>query len=122
MDCDTFRSLYLSYGRSQVGRQIAANDGLSNGDNWHNHLHDCESCGDWYLEQRVADAGLELSEFPCVHLAYHAILDCGQHDDPWDCPDVTIVKTDGGYGVPVRDGGSSFIAISYCPWCGKKID
>ena len=25
------------------------------------------------------------------------------------------------YGVPVRDGGSSFLEMGYCPWCGKKL-
>lgn len=25
------------------------------------------------------------------------------------------------YGVPVLDGGSSFICIEFCPWCGKKL-
>jgi hypothetical protein len=25
------------------------------------------------------------------------------------------------YGIRVLDGGSSYIAIYYCPWCGKKL-
>ena len=25
------------------------------------------------------------------------------------------------YGVPVRDGGSSFLEMEYCPWCGVKL-
>ena len=25
------------------------------------------------------------------------------------------------YGVPIRDGGSSFLQMEYCPWCGKKL-
>ncbi|HMJ69728.1 MAG TPA: hypothetical protein VK508_12570 [Cyclobacteriaceae bacterium] len=25
------------------------------------------------------------------------------------------------YGIPIRDGGSSFIHIEYCPWCGAKL-
>lgn len=25
------------------------------------------------------------------------------------------------YGIRVLDGGSSFIAIRFCPWCGKKL-
>lgn len=25
------------------------------------------------------------------------------------------------YGLEVSDGGSSFIEIGYCPWCGKKL-
>ena len=25
------------------------------------------------------------------------------------------------YGLPVNDGGESFILIKYCPWCGAKL-
>lgn len=25
------------------------------------------------------------------------------------------------YGVPILDGGSSFLQMSFCPWCGKKL-
>ncbi|ADW68817.1 hypothetical protein AciX9_1769 [Granulicella tundricola MP5ACTX9] len=25
------------------------------------------------------------------------------------------------YGIPVLDGGGSFIAISHCPWCGQTL-
>ena len=25
------------------------------------------------------------------------------------------------YGIAVTDGGSSFIAIHYCPWCGTSL-
>ena len=24
------------------------------------------------------------------------------------------------YGIPIRDGGSSFFQMEYCPWCGVK--
>ena len=27
----------------------------------------------------------------------------------------------GEYGIPVHDGGTSMIAIEYCPWCGEKL-
>jgi hypothetical protein len=25
------------------------------------------------------------------------------------------------YGIPIHDGGSSFIEIEFCPWCGTKL-
>jgi hypothetical protein len=25
------------------------------------------------------------------------------------------------YGIPIHDGGSSFIRINYCPWCGTRL-
>ena len=25
------------------------------------------------------------------------------------------------YGVPIRDGGSSYLLMKYCPWCGAAL-
>jgi len=25
------------------------------------------------------------------------------------------------YGLPILDGGTSFIAIQFCPWCGARL-
>ena len=25
------------------------------------------------------------------------------------------------YGIPVRDGGSSYVVIHHCPWCGHVL-
>lgn len=25
------------------------------------------------------------------------------------------------YGVPIRDGGSSYLLMNYCPWCGARL-
>jgi hypothetical protein len=41
--------------------------------------------------------------------------------DPFACPDVLFVRTARGYGIPVRDGGSSHVAITHCPFCGDRL-
>ena len=45
------------------------------------------------------------------------------HDDPFDCPDVVVVFHEifGEYGIPIRDGGASYLLISHCPWCGVAL-
>ena len=47
---------------------------------------------------------------------------CDRHSDPAECPDALI-----GYfgknrtlGLLIHDGGSSFVAIHCCPWCGAR--
>lgn len=25
------------------------------------------------------------------------------------------------YGVPIADGGTSFLLIGFCPWCGREL-
>jgi Domain of unknown function (DUF6980) len=88
---------------------------------WCDHMHGCASCSKWYMAQQAIEAGQDVKAFPCVHLAYYSRLDCEQHDDPQECPDVLIVKTQDGFGIPVRDGGHSLVAIKFCPWCGTAI-
>jgi hypothetical protein len=46
---------------------------------------------------------------------------CDIHDDPFDCPDALVVRTQAGYGLPIHDGGSSYVEIHYCPWCGASL-
>jgi len=47
---------------------------------------------------------------------------CKIHNDPFDCPDHLIYKSKKNeFGIIIHDGGSSFIKIDYCPWCGKRL-
>ena len=60
--------------------------------------------------------------FCCDSMRCHSTLTCTVHDHPRDCPDVLVLWSPGhGAGLPVRDGGASFVIIQYCPWCGKNI-
>ena len=56
----------------------------------------------------------------CSDLVHHVTAKCDKHDD-WECPDKVIVATKSGYGLPIRDGGSSFIQINFCPFCGTNL-
>jgi hypothetical protein len=44
-----------------------------------------------------------------------------QHKNRYDCPDALIVVNRGEYGLIIHDGGQSYIAINFCPWCGTKL-
>lgn len=58
----------------------------------------------------------------CDTMKRMSTMDCSIHDDPHECPDVMVVWSQThGPGLPVRDGGSSFITINHCPWCGTEI-
>lgn len=58
----------------------------------------------------------------CKDFQHHISWHCGQHSDPADCPDCIIHKYKSGYGIPIHDGGSSFILINNCPWCGANLN
>jgi len=48
---------------------------------------------------------------------------CPQHPNREDCPDaiVSFAPQSKSYGIYIHDGGSSSIAISFCPWCGTRL-
>ena len=48
---------------------------------------------------------------------------CEKHADPFDCPDSLIYfsQKNKSYGLIIHDGGSSFLQISFCPWCGETL-
>ncbi len=49
--------------------------------------------------------------------------DCDQHATPFDCADTALVYNEpfDEYGIPVRDGGESYLIVTHCPWCGGKL-
>ena len=59
----------------------------------------------------------------CEEMTGKLDFQCDLHEDPWDCADSIILyfENTGWYGLPIRDGGRSFIVIKHCPWCGVKL-
>jgi hypothetical protein len=55
----------------------------------------------------------------------HSQIDssCAQHASPFECPDTLVSYSPkfNEYGLIVHDGGTSSVAISFCPWCGSKL-
>jgi hypothetical protein len=59
----------------------------------------------------------------CEALAAQLNWSCDRHERPEDCPDC-LVRFDqrrAVFGLPIHDGGTSFVAIRYCPWCGVEL-
>jgi hypothetical protein len=50
-------------------------------------------------------------------------FDCDQHADPFECVDALVIYNEvfDEYGLPVHDGGPSYVLIRNCPWCGTKL-
>jgi hypothetical protein len=47
---------------------------------------------------------------------------CAIHSSVADCPDRMVGRFSGGvYGLYVYDGGSSYVEIHFCPWCGERL-
>jgi hypothetical protein len=65
----------------------------------------------------------ELREHCCEQMTKRVNHRCEQHPNVFDCADNLIYHSEQSdkYGIIVHDGGSSFILINYCPWCGTKL-
>ena len=114
MDCNTFKKLNFCFPLKDTESKLYT---LYVG-----HMHDCKGCEDTYLKKLIADRGYNPDSFCCLTIGECLTFKCDQHPDPWDCPDYKIIKTSGGnYGIPIRNGGSSYCKIDYCPWCGKFL-
>lgn len=80
--------------------------------------------------QNAANSGhsrleiVTVSEHCCDTMSYWANFACDMHPDRFACPDAMIdfESTNRSYGLIVHDGGSAVIKISFCPWCGSKLD
>ncbi len=59
----------------------------------------------------------------CLAMGKQIAHRCDKHPDPFDCPDnlIHFAEVDGNYGIIIHDGGSSFVTIEFCPWCGRKL-
>lgn len=62
-----------------------------------------------------------MRRFCCSILEHHARYECAEHGH--SCPDQVVRRLDGTgvYVLPVRDGGSSYVEINFCPWCGSNF-
>ena len=59
----------------------------------------------------------------CPVMERNVDFDCTVHRDKFECPDALVSFTSNfnEYGLIIHDGGSSSIAIEFCPWCGAKL-
>lgn len=64
-----------------------------------------------------------MREHCCEAMRQKLDYKCEQHPNPYDCPDNLIVYNArfDEYGIIIHDGGSSYVLIHYCPWCGTKL-
>ncbi len=64
-----------------------------------------------------------MSKHCCERMDLDLDQRCDQHPNRFDCADALIHHwpEEGIYGLIVHDGGSSFVQIAYCPWCGSAL-
>lgn len=91
-------------------------------------LHSDKLCSEWYLKQKIKDAGINYKRYCCIDMAYRSIEDKKEKQQMKNDPEhinydsvITFDKSHKSFGIPIHDGGASYIRIKYCPWCGEKL-
>jgi hypothetical protein len=121
LDCEQYRKLYKKFSKFPLPRKVWDTPEY---EKYINHFNSCEECGEWYLMAEAKRKGAKIQNHPCVHMAYYSSQEPKAGIDPQDDPDVPVLyyKKAKCYGIPVRDGGSSFLRIANCPWCGTSLE
>lgn len=65
----------------------------------------------------------DVSEPCCKEMRAQLNWACADHSSPSECPDslVGCFGSTGKHGLYIHDGGSSFLEIHFCPWCGTRL-
>jgi len=59
----------------------------------------------------------------CEKMEEQVSWTCRDHPNLSNCPD-SLIWASGNrkeYGLRIHDGGSSFVEIQFCPWCGASL-
>lgn len=58
-------------------------------------------------------------KYCCSTMKHHLEFKCNEHKNPHECPDYVVARFGDKIGIPIRDGGLSYVEIKFCPWCGS---
>ena len=107
MECKQFKEGLASKRPPLYGYDV--NDNLEYS-KWFNHArNECSACRDLFMKAVLKWHKIPVTQYPCIHIAYHV-----NHGDR------TIDKIGDSYVVPCKDGETCTV-ISNCPWCGKQL-
>ncbi|NIK93271.1 hypothetical protein GZ212_14005 [Mangrovimonas sp. CR14] len=78
---------------------------------------------EWTLEEKFRKNKFDSESICCLKMADQIFesLDKKGNIKYGDVDVVINKRTDGTYGIPIHDGGTSIIEINFCPWCGQNL-
>lgn len=120
MELEIYKKLYRKYSNRPLSREVWDTPEYKE---FLNAFHTIRECQIWELKKRIKQSGIDYKKYCCVDMAYRLVEDKrvkGKKDIiNYDCV-ITYYRKENVCGIPIHDGGNSFIQINFCPWCGKK--
>lgn len=120
MNLKKFKQLYKIYSDFPLAKELTETPEY---ERYTAAYHDDKACSEWVLKTKVKAAGINPKKYCCLDMAYHLIPSkqaIGQEAIHYDAVIMEHPKRK-EFGIPIHDGGSSYIHIRFCPWCGRKV-
>ena len=120
MGCEDYRERHPEYGMRPYSREEEDSPEF---EDWLLHGEVCSDCRDWELEERLVEDGVDVEDWPCVHMADVATFECEEHEDPLECPAVQIHYEPAWdeFRLAPREPDADPVPICNCPWCGVEL-
>lgn len=120
MNLTKYKKLYKIYSKLPLPREVCD---TPEHEEYIEAFHNDKECQEWNLKRRIKNAGISYKKYCCIDMAFHLIEDKISKDKEQINYDSIITHTPKRkmFGIPIHDGGSSFIKINYCPWCSQKL-
>lgn len=120
MDLTKFKKLSKAYSKLPLPKEVWDTPEY---EEYMEAFHHDKDCQEWELKRRIKEAGINYKKYCCVDMAYYLIEDKISKDKEEINYDsvITHASKRKEFGIPIHDGGSSYIQINYCPWCGQKL-
>ncbi|MFB9863028.1 DUF6980 family protein [Rufibacter immobilis] len=121
MEFDEFKNLHNKFSGALLTEELL--NSLEY-ERYSNTLDENKEFYHWTLKFELEKASFNYENYCCPEMAYriHESLD-DEGEIDHDNLDAVIHKwSNGTYGIPIHDGGTSVITINFCPWCGTNLD
>jgi hypothetical protein len=117
LDLKTFKTLHKKFSAVKLDNDAWQTKDYSD---YIDAMNEDEVLGDWYLKQQIKKSKVKVGRHCCTKMTYYLIFDKKTTEISSDVI-IRFHKKSKEYGIPIHDGGNSFIVIGFCPWCGTKL-
>jgi hypothetical protein len=114
LELPQFKILYKRFSSGKDGRRTKEFS------DYIDAMNEDEVIRDWYLRQQIKKSKVKVGRHCCTRMTYYLTFDKPVRTINPDAI-IRFRKKTKAYGIPVHDGGSSFIKIEHCPWCGTGL-
>jgi phage gp36-like protein len=117
VNLSTFKILHKKFSSKKLNSEIWNSKEYVD---YFNAIHDNEEIADWYLKQQIKKSKVKVGKHCCTKMTYYLTFNKKGNQINYDSV-VVFSRKGKSYGIPIHDGGSSFIEINWCPWCGSHL-